>query len=80
MHRRRPSSVAAGSFSCRVRCALVWGLRFDVLIRLKEEAETTVVDVRVASRYGPHDLGMGADIAETFLDALDAEMQGLNDS
>ncbi|MFK0384712.1 DUF1499 domain-containing protein [Agrobacterium sp. NPDC090273] len=59
---------------------LVWGLRFDVLIRLKEEAETTVVDVRVASRYGAHDLGMGADIAETFLDALDAEMQGLNDS
>ncbi|MDS7596402.1 DUF1499 domain-containing protein [Agrobacterium tumefaciens] len=59
---------------------LVWGLRFDILIRLKEEAETTVVDIRVASRYGPHDLGMGADIAEAFLDALDAEMQGLNDS
>ena len=58
----------------------VWGLRFDILIRLKEEAETTIVDVRVASRYGPHDLGMGAAIAEAYLDALDAEMQGLNDN
>ena len=48
--------------------------------RLKEEAETTIVDVRVASRYGPHDLGMGAAIAEAYLDALDAEMQGLNDN
>ncbi len=58
----------------------IWGLRFDMLIRLKEEAETTIVDVRVASRYGPHDLGMGAAIAEAYLDALDAEMQGLNDN
>lgn len=58
----------------------IWGLRFDILIRLKEEAETTIVDVRVASRYGPHDLGMGAAIAEAYLDALDAEMQGLNDN
>ena len=58
---------------------LVWGLRFDVLIRLREDTETTLVDVRVASRFGPHDLGMGADIAKAYLDALDAEMQGLND-
>ncbi|WP_332305714.1 DUF1499 domain-containing protein [Rhizobium sp. GR12] len=58
----------------------IWGLRFDILIRLKEEAETTIVDMRVASRYGPHDLGMGAAIAEAYLDALDAEMQGLNDN
>jgi hypothetical protein len=58
---------------------LVWGLRFDVLIRLREDTETTLVDVRVASRFGPHDLGMGADIAQAYLDALNAEMQGLND-
>ncbi len=60
--------------------SLIWGLRFDVLIRLREDTETTLVDVRVASRFGPHDLGMGADIAEAYLDALDAEMQGLNDN
>lgn len=60
--------------------SLIWGLRFDVLIRLREDTETTLVDVRVASRFGPHDLGMGADIASAYLDALDAEMQGLNDN
>lgn len=59
---------------------LVWGLRYDILIRLKEDTETTLVDVRIASRFGPHDLGMGAEMAQAYLDALDAEMQGLNDN
>lgn len=56
---------------------LVVGFRFDVLVRLREEAETTFVDIRVASRYGPHDLGMGAMFAEEFLRALDAELLGI---
>ncbi|WEX78286.1 DUF1499 domain-containing protein [Sinorhizobium numidicum] len=56
---------------------LIVGFRFDVLIRLREEAETTLVDLRVASRYGPHDLGMGAQFAEEFLRALDAELLGI---
>lgn len=56
---------------------LVLGLRFDVEIRLREEAETTFVDIRVASRYGPHDLGMSADIADDYLKALDAELLGI---
>ena len=59
---------------------LIWGARFDILIRLREDTETTLVDVRVASRFGPHDLGMGKKIADNYLDALDAEMQGLNDN
>ncbi|MDQ1197842.1 DUF1499 domain-containing protein [Agrobacterium sp. SORGH_AS 787] len=59
---------------------LILGARFDVLIRLREDTETTLVDVRVASRFGPHDLGMGKKIADSYLDALDAEMQGLNDN
>lgn len=56
---------------------LILGLRFDVLIRLREESETTLVDVRVASRYGPHDLGFSAAIAENYLKALDAELLGI---
>lgn len=59
------------------RRTLIAGFRFDVLIRLREEAETTFVDVRVASRYGPHDLGLGADFANQFLHALDAELLGI---
>jgi hypothetical protein len=56
---------------------LVLGLRFDVMIRLREEAETTFVDIRVASRYGPSDLGFSADIAEEYLKALDSELLGI---
>ncbi len=56
---------------------LVMGLRFDFVIRLREEAETTSVDIRVASRYGPHDLGIGEGIAENFLDILDAQLLGI---
>lgn len=55
----------------------ILGLRYDIMIRLREEAETTLVDIRIASRYGPHDLGMGADIAQHFLAALDAELLGI---
>lgn len=56
---------------------LVLGLSFDVMVRLREEAETTLVDVRVASRYGPHDLGIGDLIAEHYLHELDAELLGV---
>ncbi|MBX4959310.1 DUF1499 domain-containing protein [Rhizobium lentis] len=56
---------------------LVLGLRFDILIRLREEAETTFVDIRVASRYGQHDLGFSAEIAGDYLKALDAELLGI---
>ncbi|EJT06577.1 DUF1499 domain-containing protein [Rhizobium sp. CCGE 510] len=56
---------------------LILGLRFDILIRLREEAETTFVDIRVASRYGQHDLGFSADIAGDYLKALDAELLGI---
>lgn len=57
--------------------SLIFGFRFDLVIRLREEAETTFVDMRVASRYGPHDLGIGAAFAERYLKALDAELLGI---
>ncbi|TRL39424.1 DUF1499 domain-containing protein [Rhizobium straminoryzae] len=56
---------------------LILGLPFDLVVRLREEEETTLVDMRVASRFGPHDLGQGAEIAEVFLRALDAELLGI---
>jgi len=55
----------------------VVGFRFDVVIRLREEAETTLVDMRAASRYGPHDLGIGDAMVEGYLKALDAELLGI---
>lgn len=56
---------------------LILGLPFDVAVRLREEEETVMVDVRVASRYGSHDLGVSAEIAQAFLRSLDAELLGL---
>lgn len=53
------------------------GLRFDVIIRLHEEEETTLVDIRVAARYGAHDLGFSDAVAEAYLTALDAELLGI---
>ena len=35
------------------------------------------VDIRVASRYGPHDLGFSAALADQFLEALDSELLGI---
>lgn len=56
---------------------LIFGFRQDVVIRLKEELETTLVDVRVASRYGDRDLGAGVAYIERYLRALDAELLGI---
>ena len=58
--------------------SLVFGFESDVSIRLSEEAETTYVDMRSASRFGPHDLGRNAQIITDFLSALDAELLGIS--
>lgn len=56
---------------------MITGLRFDVVIRLRETGDAMLVDIRVASRYGSRDLGMSADIASGFLAALDSELLGI---
>jgi hypothetical protein len=60
-----------------VHRTLIFGFRQDVVIRLREEAETTLVDIRVSARYGHHDLGSGAKLAEAYLRALDSELLGI---
>lgn len=60
-----------------VHRTLVFGFRQDVVIRLREEAETTLVDIRVQTRYGQHDLGTGAAFVGRYLRALDAELLGI---
>jgi hypothetical protein len=56
----------------------VFGLLSDVAIRIVDEGETTYVDMRSATRYGPHDLGDDAAKITRFFDALDAEVQARN--
>ena len=55
----------------------VFGFETDVVIRLVEEDDRTVVDLRAASRYGRHDLGANAALIQDFLTDLDDALQGL---
>ena len=55
----------------------IFGFETDVVIRLVEEEERTVVDMRAASRYGRHDLGANAVLIQSFLTDLDDALQGL---
>lgn len=56
---------------------LVLGIEQDVVIRLSEEEETTFVDMRAATRYGPHDLGLNAALIHDFLHDLDQRLLGI---
>ena len=51
------------------------GLRSDLVVRLRDEAEQTTVDMRSVSRYGRYDLGFNAKLIGAFFDALDLEMR-----
>ncbi|HEY6631020.1 MAG TPA: DUF1499 domain-containing protein [Rhizobiaceae bacterium] len=50
------------------------GLPADVVIRLIDEGSSTYVDMRSASRYGPHDFGDNASRITLFLADLDVEV------
>jgi uncharacterized protein (DUF1499 family) len=50
------------------------GLRDDVAIRVRHRGETTIVDVRSASRFGPADFGVNAARIAAFLRQLGAEL------
>lgn len=50
------------------------GLPADIAIRLIDEGTSTYVDMRSASRYGPHDFGDNDARVESFLAELDIEI------
>lgn len=47
----------------------------DAVVRLTGEEETVFVDMRAASRYGPHDLGSNARRIDAFMADLVAELE-----
>ena len=49
----------------------VLGIPSDIAIRLRDDGDSTSVDIRLRTRGGGHDLGENARRAATFLDALD---------
>lgn len=56
---------------------LLLKLPVDLAVRLLESDDATFVDMRSASRYGPHDLGDNAARIEGFLAELDVDVAGL---
>lgn len=57
--------------------SLVFGIPFDIVVRLVEEEETTFVDMRAATRDGDHDLGLSARLVRSFLRDLDVALLGI---
>lgn len=56
----------------------VFGFPSDVVIRLVEVDDVTIVDMRSASRYGAHDLGANAARIEAFMRDLDEVLGNLS--
>jgi uncharacterized protein (DUF1499 family) len=51
---------------------LIFSIPADVSLRIVDDGETSVVDMRSAIRFGSHDLGLDRDFVVGFLDDLDA--------
>lgn len=56
-----------------VATAPVMGFRSDVVIRIRPTAKGARVDMRSASRYGKHDLGINAYVIESLMSELTTE-------
>lgn len=61
-----------------VATSFIFGFESDVVIRISEEEEGTLVDMRSNSRWGPHDLGSNAARIIAFMEDLDTALQGLS--
>lgn len=59
-----------------VASSFILGFESDIVVRLIEAEDGTLVDMRSSSRWGPHDLGSNADRIVSFLTDLDEALQG----
>jgi hypothetical protein len=60
-----------------VATSMLFGFESDLVVRLIEEEEGTLVDMRSTSRWGAHDLGSNATRIIDFMNDLDLSLQGL---
>lgn len=60
-----------------VSTSLVFGFPRDIVIQIVSESESTLVDMRSASRWGAHDYGENAAAIDKFLSDLDAALLGI---
>lgn len=68
-----PPEATEITIEAQARSALL-ALPADVAVRLIDEGTSTYVDMRSASRYGPHDFGDNAARIDSFLAELDVEI------
>lgn len=59
-----------------VASSFLMGFESDIVVRLIDGEDGTLVDMRSSSRWGPHDLGSNAERIVAFLADLDAALQG----
>ncbi len=59
-----------------IASSFVMGFESDIVVRLIDDEDGTLVDMRSSSRWGPHDLGSNADRIIDFLTDLDEALQG----
>lgn len=76
----RPASAAIGPGDATIEAeahTTFLSLPVDVSLRVTNEGATTYVDMRSASRFGPHDLGDNAQRIAAFLEELDAAVAAM---
>jgi uncharacterized protein (DUF1499 family) len=70
MVERPPQGRREGHIEAVARTAIM-GFREDMVLRVRADGEGARVDMRSASRYGPHDLGSNASRIAKFLEEVD---------
>jgi hypothetical protein len=70
----QPPGLDEVTFEAEARSPVL-GMPVDVAVRISDEGESVYVDMRSASRYGPHDLGDNAARIAAFMAQLDAEVE-----
>lgn len=57
--------------------SLILGIEYNVMLLLTEDESATFVEMRSATKHGPHDLGFNADFINSFLTKVDNNLLGI---
>lgn len=57
--------------------SLILGVKHDILVLLTEDETATFVNMRAATKQGPHDLGLNAELINSFLSKVDNRLLGI---
>ena len=76
LREERPGFDDVESYIEAKATSLITGLRYVVAIRLRDAVdEGTIIDMRSASLWGPHDLGRNASRIISFMDTIEKRLQ-----